>query len=153
MVNFADVHDIGARLRTANALKPQSYSSTASGTELNGRSVDRFAFDDLFRSAKVSVPYNTSLGSTDTVTIEYNLQHSDNGSTWADYDDKDGSTSFSQTITSTQSTAGTLENDFDLGGAKQYVRVQVTATFTASSGDSVDLASEMVLGGGDTPQS
>lgn len=155
MVNFADVHDIGARLRTANALNPQTITagSTADNTEQNGASVDRFGFDDIFRSAKVAVPYNASLSAGENVEIAFNVQHSDNGSTWADYNDKDGSTGFSQTLTTADDLSGTLENDFDLGGAKQYVRVQLTANFSSTATDDVDLGTVMVLGGGDTPQS
>lgn len=155
MVNFADVHDAGARIVTKNALNPQTVTagSTADGTEQNGASIDRLTVgnNQTFRSLKVSLPYNASYSTGTTGQIDFNLQHSSATSAgWADYDDIDGSTANSVTLTTGAS--GVAEADFDLGGAKQYVRVQVTVTHGTTASDDVDIGGVAVLAGGETPQ-
>lgn len=159
MVNFADVHDAGARIETKNGLTPQTIEAGGGNdnSEQNGIAIDRFAPDDIFRSLKVSIPYSVNIATTgENCVLSFNLQHSSVSSAgWSDYDDKDGSTSNSVTLTTGSANDGVLQADFDLGGAKRWVRAQVTANFSndTTGTDDIDLGVVHVLAGGDTPQS
>lgn len=150
--------NIGAYLKHQVALTPNTVgaNSTGAGTEQTGLTIDREALTSHpYASAKVGILCTASLGAGETLTIAANAQDS-TGSTagWADLADIDGSTGISQVLGSTGSTAAqtvteVVELELDLSKAKQFVRVQVTPTFTSSSttADDVDLAGVATMGG------
>lgn len=162
MASFSHNHDIGARLKGFNALNAVvvTAGTTADGNQYDGAAYDRLSpggtDNDLFLSAKAIVQYDAAgVGSTDTVTIAMQWQHSSLSSAgWADITDNlhDESTAVSVTLTGTTAVStftGVLEADLDLSLAKRYVRIQVTPTLSATATDTVDIGGVLVLGGGD----
>ena len=154
MVNFSDVHDIGARLKAADGGLDGVWMSTAStgenGVEKTGTIVDRHDNGDRFQSAKVVVSADvTSLPANHTVQVLYNLQHSSSTvtSNFADFNDVDGTTGQTLTLT-TAADRGVGSADFDLGTAKRYLRLQMTPTLLDSNSSEADLATgdEIVVG-------
>lgn len=153
MVNFADVHDAGARLKAVSGLAPQTVTAGGSNddADVNGISVDRFALDPLYQSLKVAVPYSASVQGGETVDLSLTLQTSEDGSNWTDYDDKDGNTTVTNTLDDSAGD-GVLEVDYDIGGAAQYIRAVVRANFSAGTTDDIDLGVVHVLAGADKVQ-
>lgn len=148
--------DVGAYLHGEHALVPTILTTTGDGSEINGVTIDRNAQDDLYMSAKVIIPYAPTLAAGETLTILHNMQDSPEGSTWTDFTNSTGGTVTTSVIGSTGSTAanttdGVVQQDYSIGGAKRYVRIQVTATLSAAATDLVDIAGVMVFGGGDGP--
>lgn len=163
-MNIALMRDIGAHLATVAAYNPivlNAGTTAEDNAEINGFSVDRELVNpskSLQLSCQSVVQYSYSLAAAATIALKFNLQDSaSSGGTYADYDDIKGSTVQSKTVGSTGSTAsqsgnGVLRGNFDLSGAKRFVRMQVTATFTGTStgSDDLDVGGVMVLGGYDT---
>lgn len=156
----ATQRDIGAYIITKNAFNPATHTAGSSlndGIEANGVSIDRnntTPDTTLYLSGKVSIPVSYSLAAAETVTVASNLQHSSNGSTWADLSDKDGSTVASVVFGTTAATAAQTgdvvhEYDVNLAKAKEFVRIQLTTTFSAGSADTADIAGVLVMGGPD----
>ena len=156
--------DIGAYIQIINAFNPRTVTNTTAGDNVELTSTDLVDREivspgkSLQLSGKVGIPYNYNLAAANTLTITANVQHSSGTTTtFTDFADKDSSTSFSVTVGTTTSTAaqtgsGVLKTDLDLGGAKRYLRLQITPNFAAQStaGTSdVDLGGVVVLGGYD----
>ncbi|KKN90101.1 hypothetical protein LCGC14_0232140 [marine sediment metagenome] len=156
MTNKSFQQDVGAYLHGVNALNPAVVTATtvAAGTELDGVDINRLSDPvNLTVSAKVIIPYSYSLAAAETATLKSNAQDGASTTAYTDYDDKDGSTANSVTVGSTATTAaqtgnGVLEYDLDLAAARQYVRIQLTPTFSATSADTNDVGGVMVFGGG-----
>src|SRR3990167_932521 len=138
-------------------------ASTASddNVEQNGITVDRELARPgypLQQSCQAALNYSYSLATGETCVITWNLQHSSAASSWTDFDAEDGSTIQTKTIGSTGSTAvqtgdGTARANFNLSGAKRYVRTQFKANFLDSSTaaqDDLDIRSMIVFGWYDT---
>lgn len=138
-------------------------ASTAAedNVEQNGLTVDRELVRPgypLQQSCQVAINYGYSLAAAETCVLTWNLQHSSAASSWTDFDDEDGTTGQTKTIGSTSSTAaqtgnGTARANFNLSGAKRYVRSQYKANFldgTTAAQDDLDVSSMIVFGGYDT---
>ncbi len=149
--------DIGAYLVVKEAVNPQVVTAGggADGVEINGTAIDRLAIRYPTLSCKVAIPYYVAgVGSTDTVTVVSNLQHSSLSTAgWADLPNRDGTTISSVVFSGTTAAStgtGTLAYDLEIGGAKRYVRVNVTATLSAAGVDTADIAGIVAFGGQDT---
>lgn len=143
-MSLAKTRDIGSYI-TTRCSDLASLTTSTDGSEIDGAFVDRTGF----LSAKLVLAYEAALGDGKTLTIAANLQDdSSSGGSGTDY-----GTAYSATVVSTGGTGGTtnrgvVELDFDLSGAKQYIRPQYTPTLSATSADTVIIGAVLVLGGG-----
>jgi len=140
MTNVAFQRDVGAYLtNTVAALPVGVLAATTSLAEVNGPAIDRRAnTSHPFLSCKVAIPWSaTSLTTGDSFTVTANMQDAATTTSWADYDDKDGTTV--QQVVSGVGTSvvtaynGVLEFDVDLSSARRYIRLQVTPLFSATT--------------------
>lgn len=144
--------NIGAVLaaRYANAGTDVTAAGTGDATEVDCAYVDRQGYMSL----KVVIVYRAVLASNNTLSIAANLQ-----------DDADGSgagtdfgTAYASTVVATgdsgsgSTETGVVEMDFDISGAKRYVRLQFTPDLsdTTSPADTAELSAVYILGGSDT---
>ena len=159
-MSVAMQRDVGAYILAVGASNPIVLNSSVGGdeAEINGFSIDRELVtpgQSLQLSCQAAVQYSYSLAAAKVVVLHYNMQHSSAASSWLDYADKDGSTRTERTVGTTASTGaqtgnGTLRSNFDLSGAKRYVRLQIEADFTGAATDDMDIGSMIVFGGYDT---
>jgi len=143
-MNPALFRDIGSYITAAAG---GSGIATAAGagdaTEVDGPYVDRQ--DHL--SASLLITGTAVLGATETLTIAANIQDdADGAGAGVDYGD-----AYAATIVATGGGGGTTEHfsvqlDFDLAAAKQYVRAQVTPNLSASGTDTCRWSAAWVLG-------
>lgn len=112
-------------------------------TEVDGAYIDRRDFASL----KVVIGYTATLGAGESLSLAFNLQ-----------DDADGSgvgidfgTAYGPAIVASSGGGGTVtgvvEFDFDLSGAKQYVRGQFTPNLSRATTDVAELSMKYILGG------
>lgn len=129
-----------------------SGSATAAGsgdnTEVDGAWVNRrdTTANDMFDSAKLVITYRTTLTAAKTLSFAVNIQDAtdDSGTGAADY-----GTALAATVVKTGALTDardTLEFDFDLSGANQFVRAQVTPDLSNTATDTVDWQAVWVFG-------
>jgi hypothetical protein len=137
-------HDIGSQLRPVNG-GIVNYALTTGSTanndvEKSGTAINRIGANgnNVYRSAVVSIPYKITVIAAKQCTLGMNLQHSSLSSAgWADYDSKAGTTAKTVTVTGTSvAVTGTnvLTENYDLGNAKKYIRVQAVINYQTSAG-------------------
>jgi hypothetical protein len=115
-------------------------------TELDGRYIDRSGY----LSAKLTVAFKAVLGDGETLSIAANLQDdADGAGVGTDF----GGAFASAVVATGPGGGGTVEGqvelDFDLSGARQYVRAQFTPDLSAANTDTAIIAAVLVLGGAD----
>ena len=125
--------DIGAYVKTAGSLVPQNSAAAT----LNGVAVDRLRFDSCVLQGLVGA----AAGSPTATSVLFFLEESADGSTgWAAIDD-------ASVNVGAENSSG--EADVNLAGAKQFIRVSATISFTGGTSPTVDVAGLVTLGGAD----
>lgn len=149
-MGFSYRKNIGAYLHAAFAYASATQTAGAT-TEVQGPSVDRLAAgqnEPLSLSLLLAV--TATLASTHTLAYAYKIQHSSDNATWTDY--SVGFTTGTAPVVLTGNVGGTAQSivvkgDFDINGAKEYIRCDFQPVFSASSVDTATVTGVFVLGG------
>ncbi len=117
-------------------------------TEQNGPSIDRLGHD----SATVVLLGRANLTASKTLALSCTLQHSTDGSTWADAPAENQPANQSgggaiATVSTTGDSNFLAEYDVNLRGLNQYMRVQFTGDLSASGTDIATIACLVMLAG------
>lgn len=115
------------------------------GTEVDGNDVDRAGYN----SALLLIPATASLGGGETLTIAVQLQHADDDGTGAadTYADLGAAYAVTSAVVLAAAPEGMIALSIDLSGVKQWVRAQVTSSFSAGTLDTAEVSTVWVLGG------
>lgn len=150
-MNRADIHDGGYRARSEFA---GAVAATAAGsgdaTEVNGQWVSRdIANVGMAVSAKLVIGYEAVLAEGKTLTIAANIQDAtdSSGTGVADYGTAVAATTVATGDTGGSTERGTIELDFDLAEANEYVRAQFTPDLSASGTDTAKVSAHWVFFG------
>jgi hypothetical protein len=151
--------NIGAFIHAAFAAPVDSVTATGSAlATISGVAIDRFAVASGAGSAgplplSCSVLYSitATLASTHTMSLAYSIQDSADGTNFANMLEQSGDV-VAATVELTGNVGGTAQNllvkqDVDLTGAREYVRVYFTPSFSASSVDTAVISPVIVFGG------
>lgn len=152
-MSFAEVHDGGAdcRLARVSGNNTALAAGTGDNTEVNGAWIDRLSAKGMAMSAKLGINYTASLAATETLTFALNFQDAVDaaGTGAADYPVGEvvaatvAATGDSGSATQT----GVVEQDVDLGGARRFIRAQITPNLSRGATDTAAWSSMMVLFG------
>lgn len=147
-------HHIGAVLYPANLYGFTDHTSAGAASTGTGSPFDRLNdTSDLFRSVKIVVPYEADgTPSTGTsATVKWKLQHADStaSTAFSDFNDIDGTTEHSFTV-STAGASGADAADFNISGAKQYLRMEVVEEANGTTA-TISYSGVGIFGGGDEP--
>lgn len=150
--SYALQHGIGQLIASVNALSP--YTATAGGagdnTQQTGITLDRQSIGREYLSAQVAIPYKATLAAAKKVTVSSIVEDSADGASWATYvTGLSSSVVGSTTSTAAQTLNSALTYNVDLGSARRYVRVDVTADLSAANTDTFAFAAVAALGGQD----
>lgn len=138
-MSFSDVHNGGARGRSKRAAGNNTALAAGTGdaTEVNGAWIDRKSAQGIALSAKLVIEFTTTLAGTKTLGFGVNFQDATDisGAGAADYGDV-----YARRVAATGGSGGstetdTFELDVDLGGARQFIRAQITPDLDASGTD------------------
>jgi hypothetical protein len=144
MGGFSGVHDGGAYVRSARSLGNQTATAAGAGdnTEVNGGWVSRASSRGIAQSAKLIINYTTTLAAAATLKFAVNFQDAVDvsGTGAADYPANGEAIAFTTAATggtggSTET--GTFEVDVDLGGAREFIRAQITPDLSAGGTDTL----------------
>jgi hypothetical protein len=168
---MAFAHDVGATVKSFTALTPAVITAAAGndGSELTGITIDRLlAGRELATSAKLVISFVTTTASSKTLSISGNAEHgaASNLSDTADFSAVRAAFDLNATPGPTAITlvagavpvtvvatggltaaAGQVEVDFDLSGAKQYIRFMPTFDLSNTSADTVAYSATWIFGG------
>ena len=152
-MSFALQHDIGEFIQGGFARIPAVITAGAGddGVEVNGSWFTR-VLTALYHSMDVMIVWSTTLVTAETLTLVANIQDADTvgGSGAADYGTALASVVVATATASPNETiVGVTGFHVDLGAAKQFIRLQSTATLSASGTDTVAIAAIFVFGGAD----
>lgn len=142
-MNIAGQHNIGAFVAVATSVEPQA----ASAGTINGASIDRAARTNPL-SCVMHTIVGADAGSPSAVSVQSQLQHSPDNSTWTNYTDPSTNLSAQAAALSAINTENSLA--VDLGNAYRYIRVQTVVSFTGGTSPTALIAADLVLGGEDT---
>lgn len=148
-MNVAFQRNIGSFVSVVAALAATSVTagSGADGTPQDGLAFDRESKTQLCLSALAAVQVDATLAAAETVEVNIGVQDSADGVTWDDYEpgplDNYTPTVIDETGTSTAT------RKIQLGGARRYVRIRATLTFSAGGTDTADISGVLVVGGAD----
>ena len=139
-MTFANVHNGGADVRSARALGNQTATAGGAGdaTEVNGAWVSRkTTTGSIAQSAKVIVNFTTTLAAAATLKFGANFQDAtdSSGTGAADYGDVVAATTAATGGSGGTTETGTFELDVDLGGAREFIRAQITPDLSAGATD------------------
>ena len=143
----ATEHDAFATLAAAYVAASTAVTAGGSGdnTEVSGAYID---CQDV-ESITFLLPFTTTLGAGETLTIACNIQDatSSGGAGVADYGD-----AVAATVVATGETGGSTETGvavatFDVSGANRYIRLQFTPNASASGTDTAAIQAVAILGG------
>ena len=120
------------------------------GAFVDGEAYDRLATRALALSAKLVVPYTATQASGESTVVRGRVQHRAlPADDWEDYDDEPSDVTVAA-LDSGNAVEGVAEFNFDLAGAKRYVRFRMRPTLSASGTDTFAHGrSVAVLGGYD----
>jgi hypothetical protein len=136
-------------------------AGASDGVTWTGTSINRAAFatGSIPRSMDVVVAYDTTLTSTKTLSLTWIVQDSPDGTNWSDYATQ------AATVAVTSSGGGRVSGitrmlnpsasapsgtpGVDLGGARQYIRVNVIPDLSATQTDTAVISAIGVFGGFD----
>jgi len=142
--------NIGAALAAAYEFEGNTglAAGTGDNTAITGANIDLQALGNP-RSAKICIPYTTTLQATETLSLTAIVQH-DSDSAWGTV--ATFATQLTATVIATGDTGGSTETgvielDINLEGAKQYVRSIITPDLSASGTDTFKIGCCWVLGG------
>lgn len=149
-------YNIGGRIKAVMATTSLSISQTTAtaATTQDGLTIDRTLLGRRYYSAKAIAAFSYVASATArTATINVNVQHSSDGTSWDSY----STATVPTAVTFGNSTAATtdydtVEQSVDLRGARRYIRMQVVApTYSdSSSGQGVFSGGGLIVfGGGD----
>ncbi len=142
MADIVLQHNVGALGSTRALTAPSSATAGGSGagTQVVGTGFDRASFGNgsLPTSAEFFVLFDTTLASTHTLSVAFDVQHSPDNSTWTDFATQ------AATVSATGNVGGTAQISqitlgVDLTLANRYVRLNYTPTFSAGSVDTAAL--------------
>lgn len=151
MSNRADIFNGGAGARSAFA----SYQAATAGgsgdaTEADGAWVSRDLGDlGIARSAKLIIAYRAVLAQGATMTIAANIQDatSSGGANADDYGKAYSAATVATGGTGGSTEVGTVEFDFDLSSASEFIRSQITPNLSAANTDTAVLVATWVFFG------
>lgn len=130
----------GAYSRTAFGSINNTATAAGAGdaTEVNGDYANRMDGENgLAMSCKVVITYTASLAAGKTLSFAANLQDATDGAGAgvADY-----GTALASTVvaSATGTNKGTVELDFDLSGAEQFIRAQITPDLSNTATDTCE---------------
>lgn len=145
------IYDGGAYCRTAfEAInKTATAGSTGDATEVDCAWVSRLGDKGLAMSAKLVIAYTTALGQGNTLSFAMNFQDADTvgGSGAADYGDAVSATVAATGDSGGSTETGTFEIDVDLGGAREFIRAQVTPDLNRANTDTLEWSAVLVFFG------
>jgi len=131
------------------ALGTATAGGAGDNTEVNGGWVDRRpATRGAYHSAKLVITYTTTLAAAATLKFAANIQDATDGSGTgaADF----GLALASTTVATGAGTfTGTVELDFDVSNAREFLRAQITPDLSAANTDTCSWQAVFVLGGSD----
>jgi hypothetical protein len=146
--------DIGAFIGAANAVLAEVITSGAGndGVVVDGPDIDRNAFSDRGMSASFLIGVVSVLDDGETCIIESQIQDSDDGITYADYDGSIAGAGTHPTTTLTGGTGGSTEtvchkHDIDLRTARRYIHIQTELTLSRGATDTAAYGGVVVIGG------
>lgn len=147
--------NIGAYIHGAFAIAVVSQTAGAAAA-VTGVAVDRFAVPGagpIPLSCTVFYAITATLAATHTFSLAYSIQDSADGVNFLNMLEQTGDV-VTSTLELTGPTGGAPQNllirqDVDLSGAREYVRVAFTPSFSASSVDTVVISPIIVFGGMD----
>ncbi|MGH7165494.1 MAG: hypothetical protein ACREIS_08235 [Nitrospiraceae bacterium] len=163
MTGIALQTDVAALLASEQAVDSLTIvdGDANDGLEQNGRVIDRFEIaqndstDERRRglSAGLFLGGKISLEVTQTLTLITNLQDSEDGVTFADFDQR-ASALLTTALPSLLLTGAVtdvyrlIKQQYDLTGARRYLRVQYTAMFSGGgAGNQIAVVGMLVFGG------
>ena len=146
-------YDIGRQLVAAVGASPTVTPSSSGGVAVNGGTIDRWAYQRRYYSAK-SIGRGLFVGSTQgAAALAASFQHSSDGTSWDNYSTaSNASKAFGSTGTTGSNTgvSDVVEQPVSLVGARRYIRQVLTPSFPGgTSGDTFSYSGVIVLGGAD----
>ena len=132
------------------AISTATAASTGDDTEVNGAALD---VNGKYGSLKVALQYTTALTEDKTLSLTANLQTADDSSFAVNAEDMGDAltkTAFATGGSGGTTETGIVELDFDLRGARRYVRIQYTPDLSHTSTDTCTVAAAYVLAGANT---
>lgn len=170
MTGIAQFLDIGAMLAGAVAFDPVAVvaGGGADGAEIDGVAIDRFTVESLDSptvtdarrrglSAALFVGVRTTLAAAETITVIANAQDADNAAftiNAADFDHRASAQPPDILLPTLLIGPGvltdardSLKQQYDLTGARQFLRSQVTPTMSAGVTDTADVFGFWVFSG------
>ncbi len=136
-MSMVETHNIGAlgKMKYLSAATSLTAGGTGDATAVTGVSIDRFGFDGggIAGSLVAGILYDATLTSGATLTMDWEVQHSADASTWETLDS--GSETVATGTDSVTAFADLLEIDVDLTPANRYVRLVFTPDLSASGTD------------------
>lgn len=131
-------------------------TATAGGsgdnTEVNGAWLDRKSSDrGPYHSAKLVISYTTTLAAAATLTFAANIQDATDGSgtSAADFGSALTATTVATGPGGGGTLTGTIEMDFDISNAREFVRAQITPNLSAANTDTCSFQAQWIFGGSD----
>jgi len=130
-------------------------SATAGGggdaTEVNGAWTDRLGTKGMYMTAKLVITYTATLAATKTLAFAVNIQDASDssGTGAADFGDALASTVVDTGESGGSTEVGTIELDFDLSSAKEFIRSQITPDLSATGTDTCSWQATWIFGGTD----
>jgi hypothetical protein len=121
------------------------------GVEVNGPALDLLALTKKYHSCKVMIVWEAAIGASESLSIAANIQTSSVSNFGSDTADL--SPAFPSAIVQAGGGGGTFQGvtefSVPLVGAKQYIRLQLTADLSRANTDTVAIAAVFVMGGAD----
>lgn len=147
-MSTSEINNIGERIsvRRAGANAAATAGGTGDNTAVTGVIIDRMALGNPM-SVVAAILYTTTLGSVETFSLAWTLQHGDDSGL------SDAATFASAGSAVVATGAGTLTGQLEasvaLKGAKRYLRLNYTPNLSASGTDTAACAPVLVFGGAD----
>lgn len=146
-----DIHMGGAFCRTARQLGNTTAVAAGSGdaTQANGAWVDRKDSKGMAMSAKLVINWTTTLAAGKTLAFGVTFQDAVDvsGTGAATFGDVVASTVVATDSGAGSTLTGTTEIDIDLGGAREFIRAQITPDLNAANTDTAAFSATLVFFG------
>ncbi|WP_313669151.1 hypothetical protein [Sandarakinorhabdus sp.] len=148
-MSTVEIENIGSKISVARAAANTAATAGGSGdnTAVTGVIIDRAALG-WPQSAVFAVPFTTTLGATNTLSVAMTVQDGDNSG----LSDAGTFATRANGVVATGpggggTVTGVVELDVNLSGAKRYVRLNFTPDLSAANTDTAALSAVAVLGG------
>ena len=149
----AALSDAVARIAARYGAEGVDVTAGGSGdnTEVDCAYVNRLGFG----SVKAVIGFTATLAENETLKIAANLQHDDDGAgAGTDFGTALALTTVATGPTGGGTVTGVVELDFNLQGAKKFVRLQFTPDLSRANTDVAELSAKYILAGAvDDPES